>query len=215
MPLVNPQAYSTAHQYAVGTIPPPLLNPIPVETGLASTYVLHSQGLRSETSQDITRYSGELVITSAGEYISRTVIVADDSGVYQQEFTQLDNGGGANNLVTVDDKAASTSALAESAEFERKLAEAEYANSGQFVDSSLTHPSEPPPPIQSETGGTPSDYSAPPETGEPVSSYVPPPDENVAPAGCNTWTETWFDENGYPIIVYFHDDGNGHTTVYT
>lgn len=78
---------------ATGSIPPPRLPRVRVESAVPSGFLLDRLGIRSESDTPLPRIQGEIFSGQDGDFILRTVRVADPNGSHDEEVLQVNVGG--------------------------------------------------------------------------------------------------------------------------
>ena len=199
----------------MGSILPAPLPTLRIETASGSGFSQEQMGLRAETALTRPISDGGLFNTRKGDYVGIRSVVVNENGVGIVERTFLDNGGGSDNLVQVQEEvldapATQPAPVGDTSGYEQTGEGTAYSppvvNTGgySYNPDEIIHQPLP------ETGGAPSEEALPTETQQPVTWWEPQPAPAAPADGCET-VENWyldFDTGSYYSIVS-HNAGGG------
>jgi hypothetical protein len=220
MPLYAPPPVDLGLLRATGSIAPPLLSGVRVESAGTSGYQYLTQGIRAETEIVINiQQRGDFETSFMGQYTQTEVVVNDPSGSYTVTTLSLDNGGGVGAQVTVQtDEGGSFLTDEERALIEeqrqQQIAEQQYSYLAQAA------PEYQPPELPTYESVN---YYDPLPVYEPWSGYQAPethapvaqpevqslPQEQAPVGGCETRVVVMDDGQGGSWLFEEHDGGGG------
>ena len=161
---------------ATGSIPPPRLNKVRVESAVPSAFLLDLLGVRSESATIVPRDSGELYRPDDGDFVRKTVRVAGTDESHDEEVYFVSIGG---ILVVVDP--------ATLAEFAPPAVEEAAAEAPEQLAQGG------PSGVQDESATTPDPFGQP-DSAQPGFENTPLPPEQQDP-GDTSITEGGFDNS--------------------